>query len=291
MPHHRRRTNKDADDEQLPPRAHESHGDPYARLPNDARQTSSYRRTDSTSSHSGRNSYDMNRASSSRSHRESSWRPKDTENRYNDGYYHERREEYDVTKSRESWSAPTPAHPTSTHSNSSHPPAPHFSERYWEHDAVSHFESSSTWGPSNTSHDHRNGHQERWQAQDTRGHAFKGRPPERTPPVEQRRDWNRDQRRGKDDQKWAGGSGWEAGRDSGRVEQRASAWVEPAPRWNPPPETTPALDNPLAATTTTTKCLPLVVVERALRAPPLPIGIIATRITNHNAIGATMMGI
>ncbi|KAJ7507849.1 hypothetical protein B0H11DRAFT_146555 [Mycena galericulata] len=235
--HHRRRHHKDPDDEQLPLRVEESHVDPYSRLSNDSRHTSNYRRTDSTSSNSGRNSYDMNRASSSRPHRDSNWRPKDTENRYTDDYYRERREEYDVAKSREpeSW----PAHTV---------PEPRYSERDWQrYDAgypTSSYSESSSWAiPSNTAVDHRNGHQERWQSHDYRAHsrgsAFKERPSERAQVVDQRRDWAHDQRRGKDDEKWASGSGWE----SGRVENRGNAWVEPPPRWNPLPDKKPLVDN------------------------------------------------
>ncbi|KAJ6599031.1 hypothetical protein DFH09DRAFT_21956 [Mycena vulgaris] len=229
--HHHRRRNKDPDDEQLPPRMEESHTDPYSRLPTDFRQTSNYRRTESTSSNSGRNSYDMNRASSSRAHRDSNWRPKDAENRYTDDYYRE-----PTTREPESW----PAHSV---------PEPRYSERDWNqrYDAgyststPPYPDPSSSWAtPSNTAIDHRNGHQERWQSShDSRGGTFRARPSERGQTVEQRRDWGRDQRRGKEDQKWASGSGY----DSGRAEPRGSGWVEPAPRWNPPPEKTPVTDN------------------------------------------------
>ncbi|KAJ7771408.1 hypothetical protein DFH07DRAFT_953576 [Mycena maculata] len=233
--HPRRRSNKDSDD--LSVRAEESHAGPYSRLSNDSRQTSNYRRTDSTSN-SGRSSYDMNRASSSsRAHRETSWRPKDTENRYGDDYYRRRGEEHDVAKSREpeSWPAQTV-------------PEPRYSEREWQgydtgYSTASYSESSSWAVPASTTVDHRNGHQERWQSHDYRGGHARGsaRAPERTQTqvVEQRRDWAQDQRRGKvpDHDKWAG-SVW----DSARVENRANAWVEPPPRWNAPPEKKTLLD-------------------------------------------------
>ncbi|KAJ7904553.1 hypothetical protein B0H14DRAFT_611255 [Mycena olivaceomarginata] len=216
---HRRRSHKDPDDERIheriPQRVEESHSDPYSRLPNDFRQTTNYRRTDSTSSHSGRGSYDMSRASSSRNHRDSNWRPKDAERSYTDEYYRERRDDVAAAREPESWPARTV-------------PEPRFSEREWSqaqrydagYSTSSYPKESSSWGMPSNAHaplDHRNGHQERWHSQDNRGHAFKGRPPERTQTVEPRVDWqNRSSR------------------------ANSSTFVEP---WNGIAETNPAVDN------------------------------------------------
>ncbi|KAJ7129630.1 hypothetical protein C8R44DRAFT_872874 [Mycena epipterygia] len=230
--HHRRRINKGVDDDELGHRVEESHAESYSRPDYRHAQTSTYRRTDSTSSN-------MSRASSSRTQRDSNWRPRDTEHRYSDDYYRERREDFDVAKSREPESWPARSVPEPRYSERD------WSQRYEETYSTSTYAQQSSWGiPANTALDHRNGHQERWQSQDTRGHTFKGRPPERTHTDGQRRDWGREQRRGKDDQKWAApapatasGSGW----DSSRGETRGAAWVEP--RWNPPPEKAPVIDS------------------------------------------------
>ncbi|KAJ6515858.1 hypothetical protein C8R45DRAFT_220986 [Mycena sanguinolenta] len=187
---HRRRSHKDAVDERHTPRLEESHADPYSRPLNDFRQTTNrdYRRNDTTSSHSGRGSYETSRGSSSRSQRDSNWRPKDAERSYADDYYRERRDDMGASRQPESWPARTV-------------PEPRYSEREWSqsqrydtgYSTSSYPEESSSWDmpPSNSSLGHRNGHKERWNSPDTRGNAFKSRPPpERTQNVDPRQEWH-----------------------------------------------------------------------------------------------------
>ncbi|KAK7061750.1 Pkinase-domain-containing protein [Favolaschia claudopus] len=212
--------------DRIPPRAliDESHSESYSRSSNDYRQTNNYRRNDSTSSHTGRGSYEMSRGSSSRSHHESNWHSKDAERSYGHDYYRERREEYEVANTRpsESWPARTV-------------PEPRFSEREWtqsqRYDAgyptttypEQASSSSASWtATSNTHRDHRNGHQERWHSQESRGYGFKERrPPERTQSAPQRRDWINPEEPEVHVDPWS---------DRPVVDNRS--W-EPAPNWQP----------------------------------------------------------
>ncbi|KAF7301679.1 Pkinase-domain-containing protein [Mycena indigotica] len=199
--HHRRRHHHhhnnhhhhaEPDNEPIPSREDDE------QYPREYRHSSSnYRRHDS-SLQTEKGSYPGPSSSSSRGHRDSNWRPKD----YDDEYYRERREGYELAGTREpaSWPAPT-------------------SEREWgryESDYPPHYGEQASW----PAHDHRNGHQERW---DNRGGYYK-RQSDRPPVVDERRDWSNRSSRGSGNY-----DPWSPPQKSISDER---AW-EPAPGWQP----------------------------------------------------------